>query len=462
MKLVSIGDFPVLNFGDKRRDERFVKIINNVVSRPSSSIPQQTGNWYETKATYNFFKSKSVKLKSIEEAVQSYGGSQLAGLKKVLVAHDFCQVSFNGLDATEGLGYLANSSSLGIITYNSIAVSTEGVPLSLLYQHTFTRALENLGKAENRHGTTFEDKESYHWYKGMAAASKSLGSEVQAVHIADREADIYELFAAAEPGHSDLLIRSTHNRRLKSSGAEGSEEAGCLWDKLSGSPVAAEVALKIPEARSTKRVEITASVQFEKVVVQKPSSSKSKQESVGLTAILLRQVSPKEDWQEDPVEWKLLTSLRVESVADALQCVLWYCYRWLIERFHYVLKSGTGVEDLQLEKATSLQKALHLYSMAAMEIMKLAYLSRAMPAASCELVLTKEQWAVLYMLTFKTAVLPETPPTMEEATKWIGKLGGHLGRTADGPPGVKVIWRGYRKLIDAVEMYAILTKEKFG
>ena len=34
----------------------------------------------------------------------------------------------------------------------------------------------------------------------------------------------------------------------------------------------------------------------------------------------------------------------------------------------------------------------------------------------------------------------------------IGKLGGHLGRKGDGEPGVLVLWRGWMRLYEVVEM----------
>ena len=35
----------------------------------------------------------------------------------------------------------------------------------------------------------------------------------------------------------------------------------------------------------------------------------------------------------------------------------------------------------------------------------------------------------------------------------IASLGGFLGRKSDGEPGVKTIWKGYRRLIDLVAGY---------
>ena len=51
------------------------------------------------------------------------------------------------------------------------------------------------------------------------------------------------------------------------------------------------------------------------------------------------------------------------------------------------------------------------------------------------------EWEALYIRTHKNRQLPSTPPTLEQAAKWIGQLGGHLGRKSDGPPGLKTIWR---------------------
>lgn len=448
MHQVTTKDFPDLNLGDKRRNERFVSIINNISKQPGSSIPKYNESWYDTKATYEFFKNEDICLSALQKAIELYGGSKVKGLKKVLVAHDFCQISYNNL-RSEGLGYLANKDGRGIITYNSIAISEDGLPLSLLYQNSFTRPLEELGKSKRRKETAYKDKESYHWYEGITKVNEQLGSELQKIHIADREADIYDLFFCAYQTNTDLLIRSKHNRKLN----DGSE----LWDAVGSQNEVATMELKIPDKTWSKRVDITVEVRYANVEILRPKRSSNQYESMCMSAIELRQVSPKYEWQEELLDWKLLTTVRINQLSDALQCVKWYCYRWLIERFHYVLKSGTKIEELQLEKASSLQKAIPVYSIAAMRIMQLVYQSRQTPNVSCEVVLTKQQWAVLYMLIHKTNSLPDQAPTLGEAVKWIARLGGHLGRKLDGPPGLKTVWLGYQRICDAASVYEIMT-----
>ena len=442
-----------MDLGDIRRNERFVSIINNISTLPGGSIPQQNNSWYSTKATYEFYKNEGVTIASLQKAIADYGSSQVEEVKQVLVAHDFCQISYNDSSA-EGLGYLANTEGRGIITYNSIAISNDGIPLSLLYQHSFVRPLEALGKAKKRKDAAYEDKESYHWYKGITTVNEQLGDTIQKIHIADREADIYELFFCAYEKNTELLIRAKHNRKLS--------DKSVLWDAVAGQPLSAKVTLEIPDKTGKKRIGIEVEVRYHQVEILRPATSDNRYESVSMTAIELKQVSVKQDWQEEILHWKLLTTLSVNTVTEALQCVKWYCYRWLIERFHYVLKSGTQIEQLQLQQATSLQKAIHVYSIAAMRIMQLVYQSRQTPDVSCEVVLTKEQWRMLYVLINKTPEIPDQPPTLGVAVRWIGKLGGHLGRKSDGPPGLKAVWTGYRRLCDAVSVYEIMNLQNLG
>lgn len=454
MHQITVKDFPSLNLGDKRRNERLVTLINNISSSPGSSIPKQSASWYDTKAAYEFFSNDDIKLSDLETAVKSYGSSLIdENEKTLLIAHDFCQISFGDLQA-EGLGYLASKDGRGIITYNSIAICPNGVPLSLLYQQSFTRPLEELGKAQQRKGIAYEDKESYHWHKGITAVNDLLGNDIKKIHIADREADIYELFFCAYEHNTDLLIRSRHNRRLK----EGSD----LWDAVAATDCVNKVMIEIPEPNGKKRIGIEVELRYRNVEILRPRTSINQYESVELTAIELKQVSALHAWQDGPVHWKLLTSVAVDKPSDALRCVKWYCYRWLVERFHYVLKSGTKIEELQLHKAGSLQKAIHVYSIAAMRIMQLVYQSRHTPEVNCEVVLTREQWSVLFMLIHQTPELPKQPPTLGEAVSWIGRLGGHLGRKSDGPPGLKTVWLGYQRICDAANIYAMINLPNLG
>lgn len=452
MHKVRIESFNGLDFGDKRRDNRFVTIINNVSSQPGSSIPKQNKSWYDVKATYEFFKNEEVSIGELRKVLMNYGAEQVKEELQLLVMHDISNVSYNDLQA-EGLGYLDNKEGRGILCYSSIGVSTEGLPLSLLYQHTWTRPLEELGKSSKRKQIKFEDKESYRWYEGMDEVNKLLGEDIHKIHVADREADVYDLFFHAYESNTDLLIRARHNRKV-----EGSSP---LWDLVSDQPAVSIITLEIPDKTGSKKHPVKAEVRYQQVRVLRPVNSENQYESVTLTAIEIKeqsngkQVGGKDG--EDHIHWKLLTTLEIQTVTEALRCVKWYTYRWLIERFHYVLKSGTKIEELQLKQAESLQKAINVYSMAAFRIMQLVYEARHHPDVSCEVVLTPSQWKVLYILIHQQKEVPKVPPTLLQAVQWIGRLGGHLGRKSDGPPGLKTVWIGYQVVCNAANVYELVT-----
>ncbi len=451
MHKINLRDFPSLDLGDIRRNERFVTIIENITAQPGSSIPKQSESWYDTKATYEFFKNERVSLGCLQKVIGEYGANQLANLQEVLIVHDTSNISFNELQA-EGLGYLDSKLGRGIMCHSSIAVSTEGLPLSLIHQHTWTRPLENLEQPEKvKQSRRFEDKESYRWYQGISQVNKLLATEVKKVHIADREADIYELFFCAYETNTELLIRSHYNRNL----SDGSQ----LWEAVGAAKQKGEITLSIPDEKGRNAQAVKASVRYESVEILRPSKSKVTYECVELTAIEVKQV---ESNAPHGIHWKLLTTLDVKDLADVLKYIKWYCYRWLIERFHYVLKSGTKIEDLQLKQASSLQKAIALYSIAGFRIMQLVYQSRIYPDISCKLVLTDAQWKVLYMLIHQSGKYPSQTPTLSEAVMWIGQLGGHLGRKSDGPPGLQTIWLGYQRICDAATVYELLNKQNLG
>lgn len=52
-----------------------------------------------------------------------------------------------------------------------------------------------------------------------------------------------------------------------------------------------------------------------------------------------------------------MTTLPITCIEDVTADVRWYSYRWLMERYHYVLKSGCGIEKLQLATAERLEMA---------------------------------------------------------------------------------------------------------
>ncbi|NES70158.1 MAG: IS4 family transposase, partial [Okeania sp. SIO2D1] len=192
-------------------------------------------------------------------------------------------------------------------------------------------------------------------------------------------------------------------------------------------------------------------IRYTTVTLQPPQNRAKKEQLAPLTlqAILVKEVEA--PTEIEPISWLLLTTLKITSIEDVNKYVQWYSYRWLIERYHYVLKSGCGMEKLQLETAQRLEMALATYSIVAWRLLWLTYLARCSPTSSCEQVLEPLEWQVLYGTIHQQLYPHSRPPTLAEVVNWIAQLGGFLGRKGDGSPGVKVLWRGLSRLHDLVK-----------
>ena len=156
-----------------------------------------------------------------------------------------------------------------------------------------------------------------------------------------------------------------------------------------------------------------------------------------------------------PIQWLLLTTLEVSNFESAARYIRWYTYRWLIERYHYVLKSGCRIEQLQLKTAERIKKALATYTIVAWRLLWLTYQARENPLLPCDTILEKHQWQSL-CCHFQGCPLSKDPPSLKQAVIWIAQLGGFLARRHDGFPGVKTLWRGLQRLHDIASTWKLV------
>ena len=126
-----------------------------------------------------------------------------------------------------------------------------------------------------------------------------------------------------------------------------------------------------------------------------------------------------------------------------------YSCRWLIERFHFTLKSGCAVEKMQLRTSLEqVQRAITLLCIVAWRVMILTYTARVDAEMPADAFLERDEWEAIFIWKYKTFDIPDTPPSIGEAVRWIAMLGGYLGRNNDGPPGMKTFWQGYLLLVE--------------
>lgn len=436
------------DLGDKRRTKRLMKIVSNLSAKPNASVPAASGTWAETKANYDFWDSPYIKPDQIRQGHKQATVERIIQHSVVLAIQDTTELNYTSHKALQGAGYLDSKLCNGLKVHSVLAVSTEGVPLGIIEQNVWARKEEELGKAQQRKQKPTDQKESQRWLDALITTESIIPSSVQFVTIADREADFYDLFACPRRIGSDFLIRATQNRCL----ADCEEH---LWETLESVESQGTMTVEVKRNPTRPARIATLTIRYTTITIAPPQNRAKKEQLTPITlqAILVTEVDP--PTEVEPISWLLLTTLKISSIEDVKKYVLWYSYRWLIERYHYVLKSGCGMEKLQLETAQRLEMALATYSIVAWRLLWLTYSARCSPDDPCEQVLEPYEWQALYATIHKRIYPHKTPPTLAQVVRWIAQLGGFLGRKGDGEPGVKVLWLGLTRLHDITQTWLL-------
>ena len=438
-----------LELGEKRLEKRLLKIISDFSQNPTASIPEFCGDWAATKAAYGFFKNPTRQTEQIVLAQSRATCDRIKGLARILILQDTTSFDFSHHPETEGLGPLENVVCQGFFAHSSLATTTEGVPLGLLAQQTWVRDEQTTGKRHERHQRLIEDKESHKWLQALTESTRQLPADTQAIVVSDRESDIYEYFVQPRAEQVELLVRARHDRRLE-------QDSRRLFLTVSSGPVRGKVTVDVGARPGQKPRQAECQVYYQPVKLRPPrprTAQHPKLAPVVLSAILIKEMHPPAG--VEALEWFLLTTVEITSFEQACQFIEYYACRWLIERFHFVLKSGCQIEKRQFEHGNRLIRFLAVANVIAWRLLWQTYLSRVDSYLPCTVVLTEAEWKALYSFIHKTALLPQEVPTLGQVTAWIAKLGGFLGRNADGPPGVKVLWRGWRRLFDITQTWLI-------
>ncbi len=450
----AVAEFATVDLEDVRLNKRCQAIVRSLSEQASAPINQAGEDWADTKAAYRFCANRKVEPEKITKPHRERTRARMKAHELVLAIQDTTFFNYTHHPKTEGLGAIGNKkhNQRGFGMHSTIAVTPQGVPLGLLTQAFFTRPIgEPAHRPDEMRRLPIEEKESYRWIAAFEQTLTRTPTATEVVTVCDREADIYEMFVVAREKNASLLVRAQVDRCL-----DEQEEIHKLWQKVVQQPGAGELSVEITGNRQRTARRATVAIQFAQVKLKPPwRPHKKKLPPVTLQAILVCEENPPADL-DDPIEWRLLTNTPVADFAAAVNVVSWYCCRWQIEIFHKIIKSGCTVEDCRLETATRLQNYIALMSVIAWRLHWLTYLNRANPDAPCTVALSTVEWQALYMRIHRAAKVPERPPTIHQAVRWIAQLGGFLGRKSDGNPGITVIWRGWHRLQDIADTWYLV------
>ncbi len=270
----------------------------------------------------------------------------MRGQDTVLCIQDGTDLNFATRPGCEGLGIIGRNQTaaktLGLHLHLTLAVSGAGLPLGVLRcgfdapppgEASPEQDPENGDEASSGNADTEPDaddsaRKTRCWLDGLhdvAEAASHLPRKTRVLSVMDREADFFELFDAQRRiGRVEVHYRG----------------------------------LTLPST-----VEGLA--------------------PVTLWAVHVRETAPPEG--EKPIEWFLLTSVRVDGIEAALETIEHYLRRWRVEDFFRVLKSGCRAEHLGFHSAERLERALTIQAVIAWRLMLMTLLGREVPECDAEL-----------------------------------------------------------------------------
>ena len=441
-----------IDLGDIRLNQRSQQIIDSLSANPEASINAACAGWNETFAAYRFFDNGSIRPEDILKPHTEATQRRIREQPVVLIAQDTTELDYTDHPPADAR-CLNTKDRFGLYDHTHLAVTPSGLSLGVVGVEYFDRDEEGLGKSKERSKLPIEEKESFRWLTGYRLAGEISRDcpETQIVSIADREADLYDIFMEAEKQAdehaqaADFIIRAKIPRSLPERDPEAGPHAyKKVRDEVSNSELRSTQVIDLP--RTPKRAARTAKLEVRAIrVTVKPPHDRPYLPKVSYHVVLVEEVDGPGDGTD--VSWLLITSLPIDTLAEVQRVIDYYVARWTIEVFFRVFKTGCQVEKIQLETLPRLKNCLAFYKIIAWRIMYLTYLNRECPTLPCDVVFDDCEWKSVWRVVTRTA-LPGTPPTLSEFMRLLTQLGGYNNRKTESPAGPQPVWSGIRRMTD--------------
>lgn len=333
-----------------------------------------------------------------------------------------------------------DSENRGVALHPTIAVdASSGALLGLVHAELLSR---RGGARDIRKARALADKQSRRWLTGAEASGRLMDSAAALTVVGDREGDIYEAFAF-RPAGVELLIRAGQDRAL----SDGTH----LFAATEGLAEAGRMTVDLPSAPGRPARRAVLGVRFRRLTIARPRSRRPRAraaklpEALELTLVEARELAPPAG--ATPAHWRLLTTHRIETFADARRIVGFYRQRWTIEQLFRTLKTkGFDIEALRIAEHEPFEKLVAAALVAAVTVLQLARErdgTAKRPLADAfdpdDQVLLERLSASLEGKTAKQKN-PHPPDSLAFATWVLARLGGWTGYY--GKPGPIVILRG--------------------
>ena len=366
--ILGVVEMDRAQFFDRRRNKRAAWLFDRLVSNQGSlsTVLGDAGR----QAAHRFFAAVEVSpagiLSGHTQATADRAQVACEAEEHLLIMQDTTDFDYSGHTKTTGLGAIGMGRSMGrgLHSHGALAVSPNGLPIGVVDLAIWARPSpdKNQTKADrhklNKSKPT-DQKESKKWLECIDRVQAKMPPDLKLLFIQDREADMFDLFTQARRPGAELLVRAAQPRIVEI--ISGTEDAisnvfhaaraatllGCVSIEVTANPTR--------KAR-TARVEVRACPARLRAPMFRTASLDRTPRAVWL--ISAKEVNPPEG--STPLDWTLISTIPAPTFDDARRLINYYSRRWLIERLHFVLKSGLNAEGLRMDDAHSISNATDL------------------------------------------------------------------------------------------------------
>jgi len=435
----AVENFGTAELADLRRTDRLVKMATAIAENPSASLPESMRNWGDTLAAYRFLDHPDIKHEQIMLPHWMNTRQEAMQRSRVLLAADTTNINLSSHETVEGLGPIGRGSSAqGFFVHTVLAMDADSQQLlGCLYQEPFVR--QPAPKGETKAQRKKRVRESQVWERSIQAIGP-VPDHQKWIYVGDRGSDIYTFWQACEQLGYDFVVRVAQDRRVLLDEVPESEdpEVQRLKTLTRSLPAQDGRVLRVPAQRQRPARDAFVQVSWQEVRIQPPLNGASLSQTE-VKAWVVRVWEPEPPDGGEALEWILVTTVPVQCVEEAWERVKWYKWRWLLEDFHKVLKTGCGIEVRRQQTVGAMCNLLGILTAMALRLLWLRQTAQTAPDTPATEVVSQEVIAVVTQLDHR----PGVSLTANDLWRTIASFGGYLNRKSDGPPGWQTLWKGW-------------------
>lgn len=443
----AIETFGAAELGDPRRTDRLVQMATALAENPAASLPKSMRNWGDTLAAYRFLGNPAITHEHILAPHWMQTRMEAMQRKRVLMAADTTDINLSTHQTLTGSGPIGRGNKAqGFFAHTVLAIDAQTQQLlGCLYQEPFVRI--PAPKGETQAQKQKRARESQVWERSVQAMGP-VPENQQWIYVGDRGSDIYSFWQTCQELGYDFVIRLAQDRRalLEEEAEEDDPTIHHLKTLARSLPAQYGRTLEIPAQRQRPAREAFVQVSWQHVRLLPPAHA-AKGSSSEMTAWVVRVWEPQPPTGTEPLEWVLVTTVPVQNAQDAWERITWYKWRWLLEDFHKVLKTGCGMEERFLQTVEAQWRMLAVLTPMAMRLLWLRQVAQSAPETPATEVVSEEIVRLVTLLDKR----PGVALTAKQLWRTIARFGGYLDRKSDPPPGWQTLWQGWMYIQTVLE-----------